>query len=342
MFEAIARPLASQRLAHSADVEELRRTISGITRNAHHQVLSRGGETTGDVAGLRLGGFGLASVAYDRPTTIVTEPVTDRLVAIVPLAPMRVAVGERRWQGAAPFLLSNAAPTRFEVPRAGGIAVSFDLGVLEAQLSELGLKAGAGRLVLGSEATGRLVTGPRAFNALVLEACRVIDDGTAAGPLGRATLEAILASAIVVGLRDSFARPSAPPRAARSYFRDAVRMLEENYAEPLTLGEVAAAVCISERHLHTVFVEHAGMSAARFLRQTRLKKARELLTDPEQTNGLTIAAVAKRVGMSHTGRFAAAYAAEFGEQPSDTRAATKYGGTDATDAASHGRPSGQA
>ncbi len=64
------------------------------------------------------------------------------------------------------------------------------------------------------------------------------------------------------------------------------------------------------------------MSAARFLRRYRLKKARELLTDPEQAAELTIAAVARRVGLPHPSRFAAAYAAEFGEQPSDTRAAT--------------------
>lgn len=74
------------------------------------------------------------------------------------------------------------------------------------------------------------------------------------------------------------------------------------------------------------------MSAARFLRQYRRKKARELLTDPERAGGLTVASVARRVGLGHPGRFAAAYAARFGEQSSDTLAATLGGG------AGEGRP----
>lgn len=329
MSEPTGRPLASQRLALSADIDEIQRAISGITRSAHHHVMDRAGETVGEVAGLRLGGFGLASVTYDRLTTVVAEPLADRLVAIVPLAPMRVEVGDLRWQSTAPFLLSSATPTHFELPAGGGgIAVSFDPAMLAEQLGELGLRAGTGRVALSAEATGRPMTGSRAFGSLVLEACRVIDegdDGAVTDPLIRTSLAAILTSAVVVGLRDSFERPAAP-LAARRYFHDAVSVVEERYAEPLTLSAVAEAVCLSQRHLHSVFVEYAGISAARFLRQYRLKKARELLTDPERASGLTIASVARRVGLGHPGRFAAAYAAQFGEQPSDTLATTLSAG----------------
>lgn len=312
------RPLASRWLARSSDVDEIQRAISGITRSAHQHAMDRTGETVGDVAGLSFDSFGLASVAYNGPATITADPLPDRLVAIVPLAPMKVDVGDRAWVSSAPFLLSNSVQTTFEpAPRAGGLAVSLDPHIFQAYIAEAGLRSGGGRTLLGGDATGRPLANPQTFRTLVLEVCRVIDGGSAEDGLVQCSLGSMLNSAMILGLRHALERQGAPIGGHR-YFKDAVKVIEERYAEALTLDDLAGAVNLSQRHLHSIFVEYAEASPARFLRSHRLKKARELLLDPESARGLTVAGAARQVGMNHAGRFAAAYATQFGEQPSDT------------------------
>ncbi|MFF3038838.1 helix-turn-helix domain-containing protein [Arthrobacter sp. NPDC055585] len=87
----------------------------------------------------------------------------------------------------------------------------------------------------------------------------------------------------------------------------------------LSLARVAQAVGISERHLIRVFAE-AGTSPAKYVMETRLDRARELLTDPA-TMATPIAEVAAAVGFISAAHFSRAFRHHFGCTPRDARAA---------------------
>jgi transcriptional regulator GlxA family with amidase domain len=76
-------------------------------------------------------------------------------------------------------------------------------------------------------------------------------------------------------------------------------------------------VHLSPRALQAGFRRHLATPPIAYLRDVRLRRAREALTsaDPDVT---TVRAVAVSVGMWHRSRLAAAYRETCGEQPSDT------------------------
>ena len=55
----------------------------------------------------------------------------------------------------------------------------------------------------------------------------------------------------------------------------------------------------------------------KYLQQVRLRRARELLLEASPAEA-TVAAVASGLGLTHRGRFAAAYRRQFGESPAET------------------------
>ncbi len=65
----------------------------------------------------------------------------------------------------------------------------------------------------------------------------------------------------------------------------------------------------------------AGTTPQAFLREVRLDRARELLSEPAAA--VSVADVAVAVSLPHQGRFSAAYRERFGELPSDTLARTR-------------------
>ncbi|MCQ1945960.1 MULTISPECIES: helix-turn-helix domain-containing protein [unclassified Arthrobacter] len=85
----------------------------------------------------------------------------------------------------------------------------------------------------------------------------------------------------------------------------------------LSLAQIARAVGISERHLTRVFAE-AGTSPARYVLETRLTRAQELLADPAHA-ATSIAAVAASVGFVSAAHFSRAFRLEYGCTPRDAR-----------------------
>lgn len=112
-----------------------------------------------------------------------------------------------------------------------------------------------------------------------------------------------------------------PPRtAASARFARAESFLLENATEQITVADVAAAAGLSVRGLQDTFQRHHGIAPLTYLRGIRLLLARERL---QEEPDLSIAEVARATGFAHLGRFAAAYRAEFGELPRQTRQAAQ-------------------
>jgi AraC-like DNA-binding protein len=90
------------------------------------------------------------------------------------------------------------------------------------------------------------------------------------------------------------------------------------YAEPLTLDMIAQVARVSPRSLLQNFKSFAGTSPIRLLRDVRLDAAREALVKRRDDPDATVLSIALDAGFSHLGRFSQAYAARFGEKPSET------------------------
>src|SRR5574340_868993 len=98
------------------------------------------------------------------------------------------------------------------------------------------------------------------------------------------------------------------------------RVLDRIYddpAHPWTPGELAEIAGVSVRRLQEGFRAYVGMSPREYLLDVRLERVHEDLKCDEVTE--TVADVAMRWGLMHTGRFAAAYRRKSGVAPSEAR-----------------------
>lgn len=112
--------------------------------------------------------------------------------------------------------------------------------------------------------------------------------------------------------------PGASPSLA--YLAAARDYIRAHLGRPdLSLARVARAVGISERHLTRVFAE-AGTSPAKYVLESRLARAQELLADPAHA-ATPIADVAASVGFVSAAHFSRAFRQHFGCSPRDARGA---------------------
>lgn len=95
----------------------------------------------------------------------------------------------------------------------------------------------------------------------------------------------------------------------------AVRAMEANVAEPLTLERLAQVAGVSARQLNRLFTEKLGRSTMRYYRELRLDKAQSLL----RNSPLSMTEIALACGFASSSHFSRAYAESFGQPPSAYR-----------------------
>jgi AraC-like DNA-binding protein len=143
------------------------------------------------------------------------------------------------------------------------------------------------------------------------------------GLLSEPTVAAALAESLVTGFlfavrnscSEALARPTPPPRPAA--IRTAVELMETDPTMPWTVAALAQKCGVSARTLQSGFRHHLGVPPLGYLRAVRLRRAHDELraADPYTES---VAAIARRWGFQHLGRFAAAHEAEYGQAPSQT------------------------
>jgi transcriptional regulator GlxA family with amidase domain len=101
-------------------------------------------------------------------------------------------------------------------------------------------------------------------------------------------------------------------------FTDAMAIIEAEFAQRLTLAEVARRIATSPRQLQRAYSEAGRTSFARSLRQVRMAHAAELLA----TTDLPVKEVARQVGYRHIGQFRKIFRRTHGASPSAYRAAS--------------------
>lgn len=97
------------------------------------------------------------------------------------------------------------------------------------------------------------------------------------------------------------------------YLRCAEEHIRAHIARSVGIDDLVAIAGVSERTLQQAFQSYRGCSPSEFSRNLRLDAARTALLAGE---GVTETALS--FGFNHFGRFAQAYAARFGEKPSET------------------------
>lgn len=328
--------LGGRPLVRSHSPKVIREAVDGLTQE-HHALRLRGSrELSGAVDGLALGPLGIVHVAYGAPVLVDSPPSGRQVVVVLPLGPMDVQSNGHRWVAREPFALSSCHGTLMGPdPGRGAVVGSVPADAVEAHLESLLARPLGAPLELSSERPLRLAS-PSLVQSAWLEACRVLGAGDETDDITQGALLSSLLSTMAMGLAPHLgaAAPravgpgpvasgaggpgaAAPAGQGPAYVRQARRVMEAHLGEDLRIEDIAAAVKISPRQLHTAFAEHVGMPPAQYLRRLRLERARSLLVGAGR-DGRTVASVAARVGFSHLGRFAAYYTERFGESPSAT------------------------
>jgi AraC-like DNA-binding protein len=133
-------------------------------------------------------------------------------------------------------------------------------------------------------------------------------------PLVREQLCGAITTAFVLA-----ASPDADDGHPPSRPRIVKRVLDEMHdgpGRPWTAGDMAEVAGVSIRRLQEGFRDYVGASPRECLTDIRLTRVREDLMGG--ADEFTVADVAMRWGLMHTGRFAAAYRSKYGEAPSET------------------------
>jgi transcriptional regulator GlxA family with amidase domain len=140
------------------------------------------------------------------------------------------------------------------------------------------------------------------------------EDGLSASPLTAAALQVAVVDGLIVSLAaapDDAAERATPDRIVRQ----AARLIEEHCAEPLGTLDIAEAVGVSIRALQAGFKLHLDTTPMAYVRQARLERVRQALSDG---TAQSVTAAATRWGITHLGRLSGDYRAAFGETPSET------------------------
>jgi AraC-like DNA-binding protein len=114
------------------------------------------------------------------------------------------------------------------------------------------------------------------------------------------------------------AAESAPP----ATIQKAIELIEANPGAPLSVSDLASRCGVGTRALQHGFRRHLGMSPLAYLRTARLRGADADLRAAASPDD-TVAAIARRWGFAHLGRFAAAYEAKYGQPPGWTLRAAR-------------------
>jgi len=107
------------------------------------------------------------------------------------------------------------------------------------------------------------------------------------------------------------------PYAASGTVGRAVAFVEERARDDIGVADIAAAACVTVRAVQLAFRRYLDTTPLSYLRQVRLERAHQELTeaDPDRT---TVTAIAADWRFTNASRFSAYYRAAYGVTPAET------------------------
>jgi AraC-like DNA-binding protein len=140
-----------------------------------------------------------------------------------------------------------------------------------------------------------------------------------------AELEQLVLVSFLLGSRHNYREllRGDPHAAAPWQVRLAEEYIAANWSKPLSIGELTATVRVSARSLFRAFRQCRGYSPMGFVKQVRLKHARDMLSRSDPS--VTVTGVALACGFHNLGHFANDYRRAFAESPSQTHRRARRG-----------------
>lgn len=159
--------------------------------------------------------------------------------------------------------------------------------------------------------------------ATFIQTLRAIDLASAPGnhllehPLAALRLEQALMLTLLLTQPNNYsaALEQPPKTTGPTPIAQAIELIRTRPEHPWTVATLAAEVAVSVRSLQVGFARSVGQTPMRYLRQIRLERVHDELTQAEP-GATTITQAAGRWGFTHLGRFAHEYHKTFGKLPS--------------------------
>lgn len=277
-----------------------------------------------EVTGLRLGALTAGRLTYGRRVRLRTVDASDFHVNI-PLRGRTLSshgsserVATRSGEG---LIFSPGAPAEISwSTHCEQLCLMVPRDRLEAELEQLLGRSLERRLAFEFAADVRSPLGQR-WRTVLDVILDELDNPTSVGghPLMSRHLEGLVLDGLLLGQRHNYSdiATGSSGTGMGAAIRRAVKLIQEQPSEPWTSVGLAGEVHLSVRALQEGFRRDVGNAPMAYVRQVRMRRAREqlLAADPE---GTTVSSVAAGLGILHLGRFAAAYREAFGEAPSET------------------------
>ncbi|WP_276356347.1 response regulator [Cohnella caldifontis] len=105
------------------------------------------------------------------------------------------------------------------------------------------------------------------------------------------------------------------PDHTKKAIKDIVKLIEEHYAEPISLGWLADRVYLTQTYLSYLFTKEMGQPFVKYLTQVRIRKAAELL----RSTHLSIADISAQVGYPNDSYFCKIFKHHHGISPAKYR-----------------------
>lgn len=105
--------------------------------------------------------------------------------------------------------------------------------------------------------------------------------------------------------------------------QESARWLERNCGRPISVGDAARTVAMSERNFLRLFKREMGMTPSQYLLRARLDLSCELLVKSD----LPIDKIARRTGLTNGERFSKVFRKQFSMSPTEYRYRRKCGAT---------------
>lgn len=96
--------------------------------------------------------------------------------------------------------------------------------------------------------------------------------------------------------------------------------IQANYAAPVMLGDMAAVASLNSQHFLCLFRDCYGITPHRFLTNTRLEAARQLLL----SSGETVSSICRQTGFESLSSFSGLFRSRFGQSPSVYRSQNSF------------------
>lgn len=119
----------------------------------------------------------------------------------------------------------------------------------------------------------------------------------------------------------TFAAPAHKPAAEDALLAAATAMLADCLDAPPSTADLAAAIGTHEKRLLEVFRSRVGTSVSGFIREERLRRAREMLAETD----MEIQSIGALFGYPNAANFSTAFRERFGMSPRDYRQAVRAG-----------------